>query len=147
MSSWSKVGSGPGVSSRNVSFVQINDGSTLNDIQVVVDETLPSYSQVESLATGSSVGVVGTLVESPGKGQRYELQAKQLEVMGAADPDTYPLQKKRHTLEYLREIAHLRPRTNTLGAMARVRNTMSFAIHSFFQERGFLFYSGTDHHR
>ena len=126
-------------SSRNVSFVQINDGSTLNDIQVVVDETLPSYSQVESLATGSSVGVVGTLVESPGKGQRYELQAKQLEVMGAADPDTYPLQKKRHTLEYLREIAHLRPRTNTLGAMARVRNTMSFAIHSFFQERGFLF--------
>ena len=126
-------------SSKSVSFVQVNDGSTISDIQVVVDETMVGYSQVESVATGSSVSVVGTLVESPGKGQRYELQAKQLEVLGPADPDTYPLQKKRHTLEYLREIAHLRPRTNTLGAMARVRSTMSFAIHSFFRERGFLF--------
>ena len=125
-------------SSKNVSFIQVSDGSTLRDIQVVVDETVPE-ALVESLTTGCSISVVGTLVDSPGTGQRYEVQAKTLEVLGHADPETYPLQKKRHSLEFLREIAHLRPRTNTSGAMARIRNTMAYAIHTFFQSRGFLY--------
>ncbi len=126
-------------SSKNVSFIQLNDGSTLKDLQVVLDETLPDYALAESLSTGCSVSVVGALVESPGKGQKYEVHAKTVELLGYADPEEYPLQKKRHTLEYLREIGHLRPRTNTFGAMARVRNATSFAIHSFFQSRGFIF--------
>ena len=126
-------------SSRSVSFIQVNDGSTLRDLQCVVDETLPEYTLIESVSTGCSVTVEGTLVESPAKGQRYEVQVKKLEVLGYADPESYPLQKKRHSLEFLREMAHLRPRTNTFGAMARVRNAMAFAIHSFFQSRGFIF--------
>ena len=126
-------------SSRSVSFIQVNDGSTLRDLQVVVDESLPGYDAIESISTGCSVSVEGTLIESPGKGQKYEVQATRLEVVGTADPETYPLQKKRHTPEFLREIAHLRPRTNTFGAMARVRNAMALAIHTFFQERGFLY--------
>ena len=126
-------------SSKAVSFLQVNDGSTLKDLQVVADETLPGYELVESLNAGCSVSVVGTLVYSPGKGQKYEVQATELEVLGLADPEIYPLQKKRHTMEYLREIAHLRPRTNTFGAVARVRNAMAFAIHDFFQSRGFLY--------
>ena len=126
-------------SSKNVSFIQINDGSTLKDMQVVVDETLPDYMLTESLNTGCSVSVVGSLVESPGKGQKYEVHARTVELLGYADPEEYPLQKKRHTLEYLREIGHLRPRTNTFSAMARVRNAISFAIHSFFQSQGFIF--------
>ena len=126
-------------SSKNLSFVQVNDGSTLADLQVVVEDTLDGYPDVESLTTGSSVSIVGTLVESPGKGQKYEIHAKILDVLGTADAETYPLQKKRHTLEFLREIGHLRPRTNTFGAVARVRNAMAFAVHSFFQSRGFLY--------
>ena len=126
-------------SSKNVSFIQVNDGSTLKDLQVVVDGSLPGHELVESLSTGCSVSVTGSLVESPGKGQQYELQASNLEVLGYADPEDYPLQKKRHSLEYLREIAHLRPRTNTFGAVARVRNAMAYAIHNFFQSRGFLY--------
>ena len=126
-------------SSKNVSFVQVNDGSTISDLQIVLDDSLPGYDRVESIMTGCSVSVVGTLVSSPGKGQRYEVQARLLDVLGHADPEVYPLQKKRHTLEYLREIAHLRPRTNTFGAMARVRNAMAFAIHSFFQSRGSIY--------
>ena len=126
-------------SSRAVSFVQVNDGSTLNDIQVVADEGLPGYEVVESLTTGCSVSILGTLVESLGKGQNYEIQARSIELVGPSDPETYPLQKKRHTPEFLREIAHLRPRTNTFGAMARVRNATAFAIHSFYQERGFQY--------
>jgi asparaginyl-tRNA synthetase len=126
-------------SSKAVSFLQINDGSTLRDIQVVVDESNPAYAAADSLTTGCSVSVVGTLVESPGKGQQYEIQAQHLEIVGESDPETYPLQKKRHTPEFLREIAHLRPRTNTFGAMARVRNAVAFAIHSFYQSRGFQY--------
>ena len=126
-------------SSKSVTFVQVSDGSTLADIQVVADESLPNFQAVDALTTGCSVSVVGTLVESPGKGQRYEIHAKSIEVVGESDPDTYPLQKKRHTVEFLRDIAHLRPRTNTFGAMARVRNALAFAIHSFFQDKGFLF--------
>ena len=126
-------------SSKAVSFLQISDGSTIKDLQVVLDESLPDYHLVESLSTGCSVSVVGTVVESPGKEQVYEVQAKSLQVLGYSDPESYPLQKKRHSLEFLREVAHLRPRTNTFGAMARVRNSIAFAIHSFFQERGFLY--------
>ena len=126
-------------SSKSVTFVQVNDGSTLRDLQIVVGEDSPHYSLANSLTTGCSVSIVGSVVESQGKGQRYEVQAQELRLMGEADPETYPLQKKRHTPEFLREIAHLRPRTNTFGAMARVRNTAAFAIHSFFQERGFQY--------
>ncbi len=126
-------------SSKSVSFIQVSDGSSLQDIQVVADGSLSNFQEVDSLTTGCSISVVGSLVESPARGQRYEIQAKSVEVIGGADPDTYPLQKKRHTPEFLREIAHLRPRTNTFGAMARVRNALAFAIHRFFQDRGFLF--------
>ena len=126
-------------SSRAVSFVQVNDGSTLRDLQVVIGEDSPAYALVNELSTGCSVSVVGEVVESQGKGQQFEIQAREIELLGAADPETYPLQKKRHTPEFLREIAHLRPRTNTFGAMARVRNTVAFAIHSFFQQRGFQY--------
>ena len=126
-------------SSKSVTFLQVSDGSTLADLQVVADESLPNISVVNTLNTGCSVSVRGTLAESPGKGQKYEVQASEVELIGGSDPETYPLQKKRHTPEFLREIAHLRPRTNTFGAMARVRNAMALAIHSFFQERGFLY--------
>ena len=126
-------------SSKAVSFVQVSDGSTLADIQVVADQSLPNFQAVDALTTGCSVSIIGTLVESPGKGQKYEIHAKSIEVVGESDPDTYPLQKKRHTVEFLRDIAHLRPRTNTFGAMARVRNALAYAIHSFFQDKGFLF--------
>ena len=126
-------------SSGAVSFIQISDGSTLRDLQVVVQESLPDYALAESLTTGCSISVVGELVQSQGKGQKYEVQASKLEVLGLADPNTYPLQKKRHTLEFLREIAHLRPRTNTFGAVARVRSATAYAIHSFFQSRDFQY--------
>ncbi len=126
-------------SSKAVSFLQISDGSTLKDLQIVVDQSLPIHEAVESLSTGSSVSVQGELVESPGKGQRYEVHATSVEMLGSSDADSYPLQKKRHSLEFLREMAYLRPRTNTFGAMARVRNTMAFAIHKFFQDKGFLY--------
>ena len=126
-------------SSKSVTFVQITDGSTLQDLQIVVDESNPSHESASGLTTGCSVSVEGVLVESPGQGQKYEVQASSLTVLGESDPDSYPLQKKRHSPEFLREIAHLRPRTNTFGAMARVRNSVAYAIHTFFQERGFQF--------
>ena len=126
-------------SSRAVTFVQVNDGSTLRDLQIVVGEDSPFYSVANSLNTGCSVSVIGDVVESQGKGQRFEIKAKEVELIGTAEPETYPLQKKRHTPEFLREIAHLRPRTNTFGAMARVRSAVAYAIHSFFQERGFQY--------
>jgi len=126
-------------SSGGVSFVQINDGSSLADLQLVVDVNCPDYALVDRLTTGCSVSADGTLQESPGRGQKYEIAARSLTLLGGADPEDYPLQKKRHTLEFLRELAHLRPRTNTFGAVARVRNAMAFGIHRFFQERGFLY--------
>ena len=126
-------------SSKSVTFVQITDGSTMQDLQIVVDESNPSHESASGLTTGCSVSVEGVLVESPGQGQKYEVQASSLTVLGESDPDSYPLQKKRHSPEFLREIAHLRPRTNTFGAMARVRNSVAYAIHTFFQERGFQF--------
>ena len=122
------------------SFIEVNDGSSLSGIQIIADKKLPNYeSEILKLQTGCSIKAVGTVVASPGKGQKVELQAEELEVLGWADPEVYPLQKKRHSFEFLRTIAHLRPRTNTFGAVARVRNAMSLAIHTFFQERGFIY--------
>ncbi|MDC0835475.1 asparagine--tRNA ligase [Leptolyngbya valderiana BDU 20041] len=124
---------------KQFSFVEVNDGSSLANLQVVLDPELPDYDTlVKRLNTGASVEVSGTLVESPAKGQRIELKAETVMVCGEVDSETYPLQKKRHSFEFLRTIAHLRSRTNTLGAVFRVRNAASDAIHRFFQERGFL---------
>jgi asparaginyl-tRNA synthetase len=122
------------------SFVEINDGSCLRNLQAVVDHKLPCYAKVASaLTTGSCVRVSGRLARSPGKEQFVELQAREVTVYGTADAEKYPLQKKRHSFEFLREIAHLRPRTNTLGAVTRVRNRLAYAIHKFFHERGFVY--------
>jgi asparaginyl-tRNA synthetase len=122
------------------SFIELNDGSCVSNLQVIAEELLPNYkSDIVRLQTGCSVMVVGTLEDSPGKGQTVELRAEEIQVLGWADPETYPLQKKRHSFEFLRSIAHLRPRTNTFGAVARVRNALSYAIHTFFQERGFIY--------
>ena len=113
------------------SFLEVNDGSTIKNIQVIADDQLPNYTQeVVKLTVGCSVIVKGTLVESPGKGQKVEVHAKEVRVTGWADPDRYPLQKKRHSFEYLRTIAHLRPRTNTFGAVARIRNAMSCLLYT-----------------
>ncbi|MBN2418507.1 MAG: asparagine--tRNA ligase, partial [Deltaproteobacteria bacterium] len=122
------------------SFIELNDGSCLSNLQVIADSTLSNYQdEILKIQTGCSIKITGSVVPSQGKGQKVEMQAKSIEVLGWADPDTYPLQKKRHSFEFLRSIAHLRPRTNTFGAIARVRNTMARAIHNFFQERGFLY--------
>jgi asparaginyl-tRNA synthetase len=122
------------------SFVEVNDGSCLSGLQIVANEEMPNYEdEILKLQTGCSIRALGTLVASPGKGQKVELQAEEIQVLGWADPAVYPLQKKRHSFEFLRTIAHLRPRTNTFGAVARVRNAMSVAIHAFFQERGFVY--------
>lgn len=122
-----------------VQFVALNDGSTIKNIQIVFDMNDFSDETLKPVTTGASICVEGLLVESMGKGQSVEIQAKNLTVYGTADPDTYPLQKKGHTLEFLREKAHLRPRTNTFGAVLRVRSALAFAIHKFFQERGFYY--------
>jgi asparaginyl-tRNA synthetase len=122
------------------SFIEVNDGSCLSSLQVIADNALPNYtSEILQLQTGCSIAAEGTLAASPGKGQRVELQAEAVEVLGWSDPELYPLQKKRHSFEFLRTIAHLRPRTNTFGAVARIRNALSYAIHTFFQERGFVY--------
>ena len=124
-------------SSGSVSFLQVSDGSTLKDLQIVIEPSLPNYEIVESINTGCSISVADELVSSEGKGQKFEVKANELKLLGSSDPDTYVLQKKRHTLEFLRENGHLRPRTNTFGAMARVRNATGYAIHQFFQQNGF----------
>lgn len=122
------------------SFLELNDGSCLGNIQIVADGRLPNYeTEVKRLTTGCSIGVEGIVQPSPGREQPTEVLATRLIVYGWADPDAYPLQKKRHSYEFLRTIAHLRPRTNSFGAVARVRNAMSFSIHRFFQEEGFLY--------
>lgn len=122
------------------SFLEINDGSCLSGLQIVADQELPNYrNDVLKLQTGCSIMTTGTLVPSQGKGQKVELKADEIKVLGWADPEVYPLQKKRHSFEFLRTIAHLRPRTNTFGAVARVRNAAALAIHGFFQEKGFLY--------
>jgi asparaginyl-tRNA synthetase len=121
-------------SGKGVSFLQLSDGSCFQDLQAVVEGPVP-----EGVATGACVEIAGTLVESPGSGQAVELKAERVTVLGPADSATYPLQKKGHSFEFLREKAHLRVRTNTFGAVFRVRNAVSWAIHKFFQERGFLY--------
>jgi len=124
---------------KHVQFVALNDGSTINNLQIVFDLERFSADDLKAVTTGSSIHVTGRLVESMGKGQTTEVQADTLEVYGTADPEKFPLQKKGHTLEFLREIAHLRPRTNTFGAILRVRSSLAFAIHKFFQEKGFVY--------
>ena len=123
---------------KGFAFIEVNDGSSLANLQVVLQD-LPEYDAIlKQLNTGASVEVAGVLVPSQGKGQRIELQAQTVKVYGEADPETYPLQKKRHSFEFLRTIGHLRSRTNSFGAVFRVRNACAYAIHQFFQERGFL---------
>lgn len=125
---------------KTFTFVEVNDGSRLSNMQVVVDESLEGYQElIEKLDTGAAISVTGEVVESPGKGQSVEIKAQSVEVVGSCDPETYPLQKKRHSFEFLRSIAHLRPRSNSLGAVTRVRNALAFATHRFFQDQGFLY--------
>jgi asparaginyl-tRNA synthetase len=125
--------------SKQVNFVALNDGSTINNVQIVVDVEKFGEDFLKPMTTGSCLNVNGKLVESQGKGQKVEIQATEIEIYGTADPATYPLQKKGHTLEFLREIAHLRMRTNTFGAVFRIRHNMAIAIHKFFHERGFFY--------
>ncbi|MEO0755452.1 MAG: asparagine--tRNA ligase [Cyanobacteria bacterium J06648_16] len=125
--------------SKSFSFLDVNDGSSMNGLQVIVDDTVPGYADLmKRISTGASVEVAGTLSESPGKGQRVEMKANALTLYGESDAETYPLQKKRHSFEFLRTIGHLRSRTNTLGAVFRVRNACANAVHQFFQDRDFL---------
>ena len=124
---------------KNVAFIALNDGSCVGNIQVVVDLAEIAEETLKPVTTGACIRVDGRLVASPGSGQGVEVQARRIEVYGTADPETYPLQKKGHSLEFLREIAHLRPRTNTFGAVLRIRSALAFAIHKFFQERGFYY--------
>lgn len=125
---------------KTFSFVEINDGSTLSNFQIIINADHPKYDAIiSSLSTGVSISATGTIAESQGKQQHFEMHAKEIHVIGECDPEVYPLQKKRHTFEFLRTIAHLRPRTNTLGAVMRVRNGLAYATHKFFQERNFLY--------
>ena len=121
---------------KSFSFFEINDGSCLANIQAIVDAAVANYAEITTIGTGSAVAVTGALVESPGKGQRWEIHAHAVELIGPC-PEEYPLQKKRHSDEFLRTIAHLRARTNKYGAMFRIRSRLSFAVHQFFQNRGF----------
>lgn len=124
--------------SGSLSFIELGDGSCLANLQVIAETTLPNYAdEIKKLSVGCSVRVRGRLVESPAKGQDVELQATSIEVIGRADPESYPLQKKRHSFEFLRSITHLRPRTNALAAVARVRSALNFRIHDFFVQHGF----------
>ncbi len=125
---------------KHVQFVALNDGSTINNLQIVLDAAKFSDDDLKSVTTGSSIHVQGSLVASQGKGQSVEIQADELEVYGTADPATYPLQKKGHTLEFLREKAHLRPRTNTFGAVLRIRHALAYAVHKFFNDKGFYYF-------
>ena len=124
---------------KGVHFIQLNDGSCFADLQVVVEAGTDAAAAIADVTTGSCLRVDGDLVESPGSGQAVELKAREIHLFGTADPASYPLQKKGHTMEFLRDIAHLRSRSNTFGAVFRVRNALSYAIHRFFQERGFLY--------
>lgn len=125
---------------KHVQFVALNDGSTIKNLQIVLDLGKFDDEQLKPVTTGSSIHVQGKLVESQGKGQSVEVQAEELEVYGTAPADTYPLQKKGHTLEFLREKAHLRPRTNTFGAVLRIRHALAYAVHKFFNDKGFYYF-------
>ena len=124
--------------SKNVAFVALNDGSCLRNLQVVLDAEKFDEDFTRKITTGASLSILGKLVESQGAGQNVELVAEEVELLGEADPEQFPLQPKKHSLEFLREIAHLRPRTNTFSAVLRVRHAMTYALHTFFHERGFL---------
>src|SRR5947208_4070167 len=124
--------------SKDFSFVELNDGSSLRNLQIIAKSSLPNYAAVQRLGTGASITVTGALVASHGKGQKWELVADNIDIVGMAD-DSYPLQKKGHTPEFLREIAHLRPRSNLFSSIFRVRSCLAFAVHQFFQERGFVY--------
>ena len=124
---------------KNVAFIALNDGSTINNIQIVCDVASFDEQVMKQITTGACICVKGDLVPSQGAGQSVEVQAREIEVYGVADPETYPLQKKGHSMEFLREIAHLRPRTNTFGAVLRIRHAMAFAIHKFFNDKGFCY--------
>jgi asparaginyl-tRNA synthetase len=123
---------------KTFSFIEVNDGSCLKNIQVVVDENTPDYSEIKKLTTGSAVSVKGNLIASQGGGQQWEVQALNIDIISLA-PETFPLQKKRHTDEYLRTIAHLRPRTNKYGSVFRIRSELAYAVHQFFREQGFRY--------
>ena len=125
--------------SKDFSFIELNDGSSLRNLQIIAKkDVLPNYADIQRLSTGASIVVEGELVPSQGKGQKWELVAQQIEIIGGAD-ESYPLQKKGHTPEFLREIAHLRPRSNLFGCVFRVRSRLAFAVHQFFQDRGFVY--------
>ena len=124
---------------KNVAFIALNDGSTINNIQVVTTPEVADESLLRDVNTGACINVVGLLVESQGKGQAFEVQAEAVEILGKADPDKYPLQPKKHSMEFLRGIAHLRSRTNTISAVLRIRHALSFAIHKFFNDKGFYY--------
>ncbi|MFM1849047.1 MAG: Asparagine--tRNA ligase [Pseudomonadota bacterium] len=126
--------------SKNVSFIELTDGTAVKGLQLVINPTLASYAPIAArIATGAAIRVEGELIETPGRAQKYEFQVGAIDLVGEADPETYPLQKKGHTLEFLREILHLRPRSNTFGAVFRVRSVAAMAIHKFFQDRGFYY--------
>ena len=125
--------------SKHIAFIALNDGSTIHNIQLVVDVPNFDGEVLKQITTGASIRAEGVLAESTGSGQPVELQVKTIEIYGTADPQTYPLQKKEHTFEFLREIAHLRPRTNTFGAVLRIRHAMAFAIHKYFNDNGFYY--------
>tara|TARA_R110001599_G_scaffold92495_1_gene242128 strand:+ start:10835 stop:12280 length:1446 start_codon:yes stop_codon:yes gene_type:complete len=124
---------------KNVNFIALNDGSTINNLQIVADPNLISEDILKLVSTGACISVNGTLVESQGAGQKFEINAQSIEILGAADPEKYPLQPKKHSMEFLREIAHLRPRTNTFGAVFRIRHAMAFAVHNFFNDKKFFY--------
>ncbi len=124
---------------KNIAFIALNDGSTINNIQIVVETSSFEDELLKKITTGACICVRGDLVESVGSGQKVEIQAREITVYGEADPDTYPLQKKGHSMEFLRSIAHLRPRTNTFGAVLRIRHAMAFAIHKYFNDKGFVY--------
>lgn len=126
--------------SKGLSFVAINDGSCIHNMQVVVDHSLFDAEILKDITTGTAISIIGKLTESQGRGQSVEIQASAIEIYGKADPNSYPLQKKGHSMEFLREIAHLRPRTNTFGAVFRIRHHMAYAIHKFFHDRGFFYF-------
>ena len=126
---------------KNVAFLALNDGSTIYNLQIVVDLSAFAAELMGLITTGACIRAAGKLVASQGQGQSVELQATDIEVYGTADPNTYPLQKKGHSLEFLREIAHLRPRTNTFGAVYRLRHHMAYAIHTFFHQKGFFYFN------
>ena len=126
--------------SKQINFIALNDGSTIHNLQIVVDIEKFGEDFLKPITTGACISVNGILTASQGSGQKVEIQASEIEIYGTADPATYPLQKKGHSMEFLREIAHLRPRTNTFGAVFRIRHNMAIAIHKFFHERGFFYF-------